>query len=117
MCPPACHFTLLIMGSRPGFGKFIIQAIRISYNHSIKAAYGTLSPEGLPDRRIGEKLLPRRRKDAAHTTGDLTRRSEAGSGFTGEADRPLGERIAADRCRPDCVRLRAPLRQPGVRFG
>src|ERR1700722_16912464 len=60
-----------IMGASPGFGKFIIQAIRISYNHSIKAAYGTLSPEGLHDGRIGEKLLPRRRKDAAHAARDL----------------------------------------------
>src|SRR6202453_1165772 len=103
MCPPACCFTLLIMGSELGFGKFIIQAIRISYNHSIKAAYGTLSPEGLPDRRIGEKLLPRRRKDAAHPARELARRPEAGSGFTGEADRPFGERITADRRRPDCL--------------
>ena len=51
------------MEAKHGFGKFIIQAMRISYNHSIKIAYGTLSTEGVPGRGV-KKLLARGGEDA-----------------------------------------------------
>src|SRR5579863_1696120 len=107
MCPPDLLITLLIMPRSSRFGKFIIQAIKISYNHSIKAAYGTLSTQGLPDRGIGEKLLPRGREDAAHPARNFAGHSEAGIGFAGAADRPLRQRTAAHRRRTHCLRLRA----------
>src|ERR1700722_17015692 len=108
MCPPvflAHSLTHSIMPGAHGFGKFIIQAVRISYNHSIKTAYGTLSTQGLLDRGVGEKLLPRRREDAANTAGHLARGPEAGSRPARKADRSLRQGAAAHRCRPNRLRL------------
>src|SRR5580704_11466887 len=98
MCPPVFPTHSLSNSIMPGahrFGKFIIQAVRISYNHSIKTAYGTLSTQGLPDRGVGEKLLARRREDVADPARHLARGPEAGSRSRGKTHRSLRQGTAA----------------------
>src|SRR5580698_5129961 len=112
MCPPvflAHSSNHSIMPGAPRFGKFIIQAVRISYNHTIKTAYGTLPTQGLPYGGGREKFLARWREDAADPARDLAGDPEAGSRFARKTDRSLRQGAAAHRCRPHRLRLRAAL--------